>query len=89
MNGSDVVSLIIGALIIYGAYNILKGVLIWLYTTLKLVGRILVAIAGGVLTHIMTDAIFGVGFTNFTWGSIGTALVLAMLFPNASSGGVA
>ncbi len=87
MNGDDIFSIFFGMAIIYGAYKIMRSLIIWLYETLKIVGRIIMAIAVALITQIVTQSLFGIGITDFTWGSIGSALVMAFLFPNAGNSG--
>jgi len=83
----EFIGLIVGGALIYLAVIVLKGVIIWLYQTFKLVARVGVGIAGSVLTFIITQSLFGIGFDNLTFTGIGTGLVLAFLFPNASVSG--
>jgi len=60
---------------------------IWLYRIFKYVGGLAVGIAGSVLTQLVTKELFGIGIDNFFPVSIGTALVIAFLFPNAGASG--
>ena len=86
MSEDDIFSIVFGIFILYGAYKILEGFILWLYETLKVIGRIIMAILTAFIIQYVTQSLFGIGITDFTWGSIGAGLIMAFMFPNAGVG---
>ena len=82
MSGDDIASIIIAIILIYVAVRVLDEVIKWIYITLNWVGRVIMAVATALVIQFFTKALFGVGMTDFSWGSIGAALVMLFLFPN-------
>ena len=89
MTGDEFAGLIVGIGFLCLAYWVLKGIIIWLYETFKIIARIAVGTAGAVGTYAFTQAMFGIPFTELTWTGVATGVALAILFPGASSGGSA
>ncbi|MEM9649917.1 MAG: hypothetical protein AAF969_15670 [Bacteroidota bacterium] len=86
MSGEDITSIIIGIIIIITAIKVLDEVIRWIYITLNWVGRVIMAVITALTIQFITKSIFGIGITDFSWGSIGAALVMAFLFPNSKGG---
>ncbi len=82
MSGDDIASIIIAIILIYVAVRVLDEVIKWIYITLNWVGRIIIAVVTALVIQFFTKALFGVAMTDFSWGSIGAALVMLFLFPN-------
>jgi len=89
MSGEDIFSIIFGIFLVYMAYKVLEAFMIWLYKTLKIVGRVIMAILTGFMIQYVTHSLFGIGISDFTWGSIGAGLLMAFMFPSAGDGGAA
>ncbi len=85
INEDDIFSIVFGIFIIYIAYIILKSFIIWLYKTLRIIGRVIIAILTTFIIQFVTQSLFGIGITDFTWGSIGSGLIMAFMFPNTGS----
>lgn len=81
MTDDHIFSIIFGILLIYLATHFFSEILIKLYSNYRVIGRIFIAIITLVFIQIVTLLLFDTIFTEFTWGSIGSALILAFSFP--------
>lgn len=76
----EIISLLVGIGLIFLSTKYLKGLIIWCYSSFKIMGRIVLAIVIMGINQALTNAILGQVHA-VLWPSVITGIIVAILYP--------